>query len=197
MRDKKSVEDFQPIREKPPMKKYKKVLIIIASALALISATAILFFTLTLTTGIPVTFHNMKYYDTVRVENEFMPALDELGNYKDVDMTYFKRISAFSSESCTLKVKYKSKIYEQEKEKIYKNCTASYFPAASSSASDDNTIEKDGYRFSYIDQGNFPKKIYLIATNDDKKTISYICFNDPDLDYIESFDEFLKKECRW
>lgn len=197
MKDKKPIEDFQNIREKPPMKKYKKILIITASALALISATAILFFTLIFTTGIPVTFHNMKYYDTVRVENEFMPSLDELGDYKDIDMTCFKRISAFSSESCTLKVKYKSKIYEQEKENLSRKYSASYFPAISSSSSGDNTIEKDGYTISYIDRGNFPKQIFLIATNDDKKTVKYICFNDPDLDYIESFDDFLKKECRW
>ncbi len=185
------------MEEKQPMKKSKKVLIAAAAVISIIAATIILFFTLLMTKGFSVTLHDMKYYDKIRAEYEFMPVIEELGDCKDINLKYRKRIAPFGSEVCTLKVKYKSENYEREKAKVYGNLTASYFPAKSVEYGENNSIIKDGYRFNYIDRGNFPKKIYLIATNDDKKTISYICFFDPDIEYIDSFDEFLKQNCKW
>lgn len=184
--------------EHPPIRKHKKMLTIVGTAVSAVVITIILLSVIFITSGFNLTYHNIKYYGKVRVENSFMPQTESLGNYKDTDFKYNIRIAPFGSESATLKVKYKSKEYEQEKEKIYANYTASYFPVKDVTAQDDNTIELDGYKFSYIDQGNYPKKLFFVATNDNKKTITYICFTDPDLDYIDSsFEEFLKHNCKW
>ena len=213
--------------EHPPIRKHKKLLTIVGTAVSAVVITIILLSVIFITSGFNLTYRNIKYYDKVRVENSFMPQTESLGNYKDTDFKYNIRIAPFGSESATLKVKYKSKEYkqlvyglkrighhehhreqrhqrkrkqeyEQEKEKVYANYTASYFPVKDVTAQDDNTIELDGYKFSYIDQGNYPKKLFFVATNDNKKTITYICFTDPDLDYIDSsFEEFLKHNCKW
>lgn len=55
----------------------------------------------------------------------------------------------------------------------------------------------DGYVFRLVADHDYPKKLMFVATNDDTDEIIYMSFYDDDLDYIESLDEFILKDCGW
>ena len=42
-----------------------------------------------------------------------------------------------------------------------------------------------------------PKDMYFIGINEEEKKIAYIRYHDFDLDRIDSFEEFIVKDCGW
>ena len=59
----------------------------------------------------------------------------------------------------------------------------------------------DGYSFRVLSSGeyemDYPKEVVLIATNDETKEIAYLSYDDQDIDYIDSLDEFILDDCGW
>ncbi len=136
-----------------------------------------------------------------------MPELDELGDYNEIiHYDYFSGAMIFFGDADTLTVHYSPEEYETQKAEIenkyvvYDYRNKIFFGKESC----DSTIEIDGYSFSVVSCNNqygyelyLPKKMMFIATNDEKKTISYTAYYDDDLDYIDNLEEFLLKECGW
>ncbi|MBQ8404520.1 MAG: hypothetical protein IJX55_08900, partial [Clostridia bacterium] len=65
----------------------------------------------------------------------------------------------------------------------------------------EHTAVVDGYFFRTLSvEGeykyiNYPKNMFLIGTNDQTKEIVYMYFNDIDLDYISSLEDFINDDC--
>jgi len=63
------------------------------------------------------------------------------------------------------------------------------------------TAKINGYLFRALSieeyELYYPKRVILIATNDEENEIVYMVFYDDDLDYIESLPDFINNECGW
>lgn len=136
-----------------------------------------------------------------------MPELDELGDYNEIiHYDYFSGAMIFYGDADTLTVHYSPEEYEAQKaETINKYVVYDYRNKIFFNKEYcDSTAEIDGYSFSVVSCNNqwgyelqLPKKMMFIATNDEKKTISYTSYYDNDLDYIDNLEEFLLKNCGW
>ena len=137
-----------------------------------------------------------------------MPLENELGEYRDLyTLCHHGTTIPFEWDAYTLVAEYYIGSYEEQKEIIL----AGYeFEGANSIV--DKTGESiktefftDGYRFRMLsddeycggEDDEFPERFYLIGVNDERKRIAFIYFDDPDLDCIEDFPQFLSAYCGW
>ncbi|MBQ4120656.1 MAG: hypothetical protein IJD35_01440, partial [Clostridia bacterium] len=49
----------------------------------------------------------------------------------------------------------------------------------------------------YGSEIQYPQRMVFIATNDQSNSIAYTAFYNNDLDYIESLEAFLLRDCGW
>lgn len=59
------------------------------------------------------------------------------------------------------------------------------------------TINDYFFRILSAKDSNYPKNVFLIATNDITNEVVYMSFSDDDLDYIVSLTEFINEDCGW
>ena len=62
------------------------------------------------------------------------------------------------------------------------------------------TFQKEIIELEYSDvklKPSFPKDMYFIGINEEEKKIAYIRYHDFDLDRIDSFEQFIVKDCGW
>lgn len=138
-------------------------------------------------------------YEELCVEHEILPELDELGNYSDINFRKFHQNYAFfSSDAYTFKVIYDDENYELQKKQLDLNFMFQEEPIDNMDEKDiEPAFSYDGYDFRFLSDDylafEFPKKIYLIGTNDDENTIAYIYFEDYDLDSLDTVEYFMEE----
>ncbi len=136
------------------------------------------------------------------ITNELMPSLNELSNPQKLE--YYHYVSNFYIFECdakTLICEYDEATYSQQKAELEKK----YVFQSDSIIDDENNCKPfakiDGYSFRMLSTEeydmDYPKEVVLVATNDEKNEIVYMCFYDNDLDYIDSLDEFIIDDCGW
>lgn len=133
-----------------------------------------------------------------------LPTIDEVGGAKEYEYhSYFSSVLMFASKSQTLVCRYDEDDYLMQKEKIEKKYVFQEETITEYGSFCEPYAEVEGYRFRMADvEGEyedivFPQALFLIATNDQEKEVAYIFFEDNDLDYIESFTEFINVRCGW
>lgn len=136
---------------------------------------------------------------------DIMPDLNDLPKYHDIAYKYtHKPLAIFSSDSVALIIKYDSKTYESEKDKLKEK----YIFLAQKSDFNSNESKEiipeyefsiNDYSFKVVagnekDNTEFPKSFGMIGTSDEKKSIAYLYFYDDDLDYITgSMADFIRE----
>lgn len=109
-----------------------------------------------------------------------------------------KRVSIFESHAYILVCKYSDDSYTTQKESVngkYQQFTGE-IPGDGTTL--ENEFELDGFSFSAIEGGNYPKRMLFIGCSDSTNEIAYIYFYDMDLDYISgSMPEFILEDTGW
>ncbi len=134
--------------------------------------------------------------------NELMPRLSEISTPGKIDYYHYEAYGyIFAWESDFIICKYSDEEYLRQKASLEEK-----YVFQTDAIKDDEFIckpatEIDGYSFCMLSIAEYemcyPKEVVLIATNDETREISYICYNDPDLDYIDSLEEFILEDCGW
>lgn len=133
---------------------------------------------------------------------EYMPSLDELGEYESLDFYYYhKTMFVFHSDAYTLKVTYDEGEFETEKEKVLNN----YSYRRKIPLREEKELKKDPefhidtFEFKLLstpESDAYPKELTFIGISEETNEIAYVYYYDQDLDYIDTtFEEFLKNEC--
>lgn len=145
------------------------------------------------------TRRSISIYEKLCAEDELLPELDELGNYSDVKFRHFhQNYYIFCCDSYTLKVIYDGETYETQKKQLDLNFMFQDEPIDNLDEQDiEPSFSYDGYDFRFLSDDylafEFPKKMYLIGTNDDENTIAYIYFDDHDLDSLTTVEFFMEE----
>ena len=149
------------------------------------------------------------HYVTAQNKNTLMPTPDKVGQPADIE---YHRIAAsfciFSSETDYLICRYAADDYALCKAALETDYTFQTEPIflyrnGSYSRGCEPTAELDGYHFrllsteTYKKAIDFPKEVMLIGYSDDAREIVYLSFEDIDLDYVSSLEEFIVNECGW
>jgi hypothetical protein len=126
---------------------------------------------------------------------DFMPAIDDLPQYKDISYKYNNVSSIlFESDAITLVVDYDEETFEKEKEKLSKEYK--FLEQKVVSSFDENKyyipeheFSINSYKFKVVNEYNnykakCPKSFGMLGISDEKKSIAYLYFYDYDLDYI-------------
>lgn len=133
------------------------------------------------------------YVDDVKAfkASSFMPDLDNIGDYNDVQYFSRKDEGSFPAYSMQLVVTYDEEGFLKEKEKL--NTTYTYLEAPQKADFDDTVytipIEEFsavGYDFKIAEFEDtvYPKNFGMVGVSEDKFKIVYLWIYAPDLDYI-------------
>lgn len=172
---------------------------LIASTMLTISVIAFLIFTIG-----TWEFRYDHYLQKIPGSELFMPILDELGEYEDIDVRFkHTEMLFFYANSIALYVAYDESQYEMRKTALFEHYTLlsepviwgdSYLiPEIETIVNGyhvyvvDNTEGYDGY-CAYKDYC-FPKKFGMIGFNDDTYELVYLFFYDFDLDLISLVED--------
>ncbi|MBQ8533523.1 MAG: hypothetical protein IJ462_01670 [Clostridia bacterium] len=145
--------------------------------------------------GCSTVSYDINKYNEILNTFTCLPAVDELGEYTDLNFKYLKRVEAlfFFPETYTLRVRYGEKEFKNQKEFIDNNYKFQQSRSFETDFFTFRTLASDKYYC--ID---FPKQIVFIGISKTDNEIVYIAFYDTDLDYIEgTLQEFLEEECGW
>ena len=134
-------------------------------------------------------------YSKYSVEDEIMPKLDSIIEPDKLEYyVYELHCAIFTSETNILVCEYNEQNYLKQKSLLDEQYTFG----------SDSTIELDEYSFRLLSYngtyGNkliYPKRVVMIATNDNTHEIAYISYHDVDLDSIPSMEDFIKNDCGW
>ena len=160
---------------------------------------------------------DISYYLAMTGEGEGHAALSFLGGRAEISCPYdmptqadldacqsyrfdytAKRVSIFESHAYILVCKYSDDSYTTQKESVngkYQQFTGE-IPGDGTTL--ENEFELDGFSFSAVEGGNYPKRMLFIGCSDSTNEIAYIYFCDTDLDYIsESVSEFILEDTGW
>lgn len=147
-----------------------------------------------------------EFYAESREQFPVMPSLDGVGEYSKAEhYDYFSTACLiFDVDADTLMLHYDAEEYEKQKALLNSKYVFQTGAASVYEYSVNPTAVIDGYTFRMLDISDenpyklyYPKTMVFIVTNDEKNTISYTCFDNDDLDYIEDLEEFLKNDCGW
>lgn len=134
--------------------------------------------------------------------NAFMPELTEVSESEKLEYYHYEGSGAiFQWNSQSLICKYSDEEYLKQKASLEGKYVFQTDAIKWAEHICEPTIEIDGFSFRMLSRNeyeiDYPKKVGLIATNDETREIVYICYNDQDRDYIESLEEFILDECGW
>ena len=187
------------------MKTHERVLAII-STVTIISLIVILLLAFLLFGYKSFVSYDIKEWDELETKETYLPSVNEMGEYSDLNYKC-QTISAvfFVSKAYTLKATYNGG-EEFEKQKDIIN-TEMVFQDKIIEITNKETIEKeasfeiDDFKFRMLSEEeyelDYPKEIVFVGISEEKKEIAFVVFSDPDLDYIDTFPEFLIKTCGW
>ena len=134
-----------------------------------------------------------KYVDDIKAyeASSFMPNLDNIGKYNDVEYFSRKDKSIFPEYSMQLVVKYDEEEFLKEKEKL--NTAYTYLDVPQTADFDDTvftipieSFSAAGFDFKVakFDDTVYPKNFGMVGISDEKFEIAYLWIYAPDLDYI-------------
>lgn len=141
-------------------------------------------------------------YASAADENELMPELSEIGKpseiaYRNVFACFF----IFEWETDYLICRYAPDEYEIRKAALETEYTFQSETITEYKSNCEPSAEVDGYQFRLlsVEEYNlyYPKELLLIGYSDNAREIVYVAFEDFDLDYISSLEEFIIDECGW
>lgn len=185
------------------MKTHERVLAIISTVI-IISLIVILLLAFLLFGYKSFVSYDIKEWDELETKETYLPSVNEMGEYSDLNYKC-QTISAvfFVSKAYTLKATYNEEEFEKQKDIIN---TEMVFQDKIIEKADEDTIEKeasfeiDDFKFRMLSEEyelDYPKEIVFVGISEEKKEIAFVVFSDPDLDYIDTFPEFLIKTCGW
>lgn len=190
------------------MKKFWKVLLIIVLVPALLFGGCV--YLLVGTSDRVYTNINRYEQDLKVIGNavNFMPALDTLSGYANIEYTYrvrcYSKLVGFYSDAYALFVTYDDAQYEEKKQTALESYEFLQEPVMRSS----DTYELPVTEFTYQDYTMkvVPDEEYidfcacksfmLLGFNDEKHTIAYLYYYDFDIDFIAEEGEDLEEEMR-
>lgn len=196
----------QEVRE---TKKRTKIFLIILAVLLVVAAafliTAYLTFRSEVETSTDINDY-IAYTSSTPSEDEdpvVMPELETLGNLTDTDFLYrYKTNVIYDLTVYRLTVSYDEEDYEKEKA-LLDSRYAFYDSPISESEAKNHALAVDfeyrGYSFRTVRDDSaatlfYPRQMFFVGTNDKKKTIAYIYYEDSELDYLTSFPSFFREE---
>ena len=181
------------------------------------SITILCVFSLTFAFSILIApFDQVKHYEAAEAEqhyistdriNAYMPKLSQLGNYSEIDYYSIYQsslifywytdhlICRYTPEDYVIqKVKLDDEFVFQSKPIYHYSTDPMWQPSA----------DIDGYHFRILSCENYddidyyyPKRIVIIGYSDETYEIVYISYDDTDLDYITSLENFIIDNCGW
>ena len=126
----------------------------------------------------------------------FMPELEELPNYKEVEYYSKKSDGLFAESSIQLIVSYEEEIFLKEKERLKTAYTYLDKPQKLDSDRDVYTIPIEKFSFAGFDfkiavfeDTVYPKNFGMVGISEEKCQIAYLWIYAVDLDYICEADE--------
>lgn len=146
---------------------------------------------------------DINIYKEMKSTDDTAPDLKDFGKYEDIDFNFFRKHHfIWRSEAYTLKISYDKDTYIKEKKSFKKAYLFSKEPIVMLKGKKlEPEFNIDGYDFRIVSdaygEAEFPKYIYFFGFNDKENKIAFIYFQDSDLDYIESFEKFIKDYCGW
>lgn len=155
---------------------------------------------------------NLHHYDGIKAVQQYnaleksslMPEVSDLGD--PVEIEYYDAqytIAIFSSETDWLICRYTPEEYEIQKTALETQYVFQTYPIETPDAITEPVAKNDGYIFrmlsleEYSEELCFPQHIIFVGYSDETKEIFYGEFNDIDLDYIESLEDFIQDDCCW
>ena len=181
---------------------------------------AIIFFYAFIITLAFVPFNQVRQFEAQEAEqqyisadklNPYMPKLSELGGYTELDYySVDKSALIFYWHADHLICRYPADEYEHQKSKLDDNYVFQERSIVEFIKDHDNAVcepsaDIDGYHFRLlscdkyndIKNYNYPKKIIIIGYSDEMNEIVYISYDDSDVDYIQSLENFILDNCGW
>lgn len=145
---------------------------------------------------------DIKTYERFLETNSVMPRLDELGDTRDLDFKLTKYTTlAFTSTAYLLNASYDEAAYAVQKQAVLQAYEFEQETVTDGSCTIDVRFTVDGYDFGVLSLDKYhsymPKYFYCIGTSDSEHRIAYLYFADNELDYIPSWEDFLRKDCGW
>ena len=138
------------------------------------------------------------------IQKPMMPSIDDVGKASKYEYyNYFCSYAVFSSETYTLICQYDNYEYEVQKAKLDKKYIFQTKHLYSQWLEFEPKAKIGDYSFKLLsiegeyEELYYPQQMVVIATNDKTREIVYLFFEDYDLDYIESFREFVYYWCGW
>lgn len=161
---------------------------------------------------------DISYYLAMTGEREGYASLPFLGSHAQIDCPYSlptqaeleacesyrfdytaKRASIFESHAYTMICKYSKEGYMAQKDMVngkYKPYTGD-IPGGGNTTLD-KEFELDGFSFTAVEGGDYPKRMLFVGCSDSTNEIAYIYFYDTDLDYISgTILEFIQYDTGW
>lgn len=145
-------------------------------------------------------------YETVTDTFSDMPSLSEVGEPEKLEYyDYFSQQAIFfTCDADVLICKYGEADYGNQKASVLDSYEFQEEPLNACGYTIEPTVQLDGYSFhilavsdTYAGELYYPKRLVLVATNDETREIVYMSFCDDDLDYIESLTDFILHSCGW
>ena len=143
-------------------------------------------------------------YAAMEQEHTLMPSLSELGDPTDIEChEMLASFAIFSWETSYLICRYTPDEYEVQKAELETEYTFQREAITEYKSNCEPSVEVDGYLFrllsieEYKEDIRYPHKIILIGCSDEAREIVYAVFDDFDLDYILSLEEFITENCGW
>ena len=144
-----------------------------------------------------------RLYVDVKEENTLMPELAAIGQPTDVEYHRVMFHHLFSSETDILICRYSLDEYVIQKAALDTEYAFQTEAITNGHSDGQPSAEVDGYQFRFLSikeyKGtiDYPKHVILIGCSDDAREIVYIAYEDDDLDYIPSLEDFILDYCGW
>ena len=129
-----------------------------------------------------------KYLDKCLFSEEYMPDIDDIGDYEGITITAKEELILFAVDSVALFVEYDDENYAKAVNYIENNYT--FFDGTEGVNIEDTIAEINGFQFRMVnlklDSPYTTKKILCVGKNDEDKTVAYIFIYDAEINVFES-----------
>ena len=143
-------------------------------------------------------------YRAAQIASTLMPELSEIGQPFDIGYGHvWQSAFIFSSDADFLICHYTPEEYEIQKAALDTEYVFQTEGIPNQHSDGQPSAEVDGYQFRFLSIEeyevtiDYPKHVILIGYSDKAHKIVYILYNDTDLDYIPSLEDFILDYCGW
>lgn len=145
-------------------------------------------------------------YESVSDSFSDMPKLSDVGEPEKLEYyDYFSQQGiVFTCDADVLICQYGESDYADQKAIVLDSYEFQQDALNACGYSCEPTAQIDGYCFRMLAVSDiyggelyYPKRLVLVATNDETREIVYMSFYDDDLDYIDSLTDFILHSCGW